>query len=83
MEQVVLVQVDRRAQPALGARQARDVVDVGVRQEDVRHDELLGLDKRQQFVHFVPRVHVHRLSRALAPEDEPVFHERRRPQRFR
>ncbi len=44
-EQIVLVQVDRRAQRALGFRHARHMIDMRMRQQDVRDLELLRGDE--------------------------------------
>jgi hypothetical protein len=50
------MQADRRAQRPLRPRDARDMVEVGVRQQDILHRETVLRHRLQQIVHLVAGV---------------------------
>ena len=75
-EQVVSMQMDRRAERALGNADTGDMVDVRVRQQDVCDPDVLARDELEQTVDFVARVDEQSLARACARDDEAVLVER-------
>jgi CheY-like chemotaxis protein len=75
-EQIVAVQADGHAEDRLGARHPGDVIDVRVRQEDVRDGDSLAGDVREQTVDLIAWIDVHALLRARAGDDEAVLLER-------
>ena len=76
------MQVHRYAERALRDADACDVIDVGVRQQNVTNCECLGLGEGEQTGDFVSRIDQHRLARPPARHDEAVLEERRRRLRF-
>ena len=77
-EQIALVQADGRTKRLLRGSDSRDVVDMGMREEDVFDGELVALDSGKKFRHFVAGVNDYGLTGVLAADDKPVFIEGRR-----
>ena len=73
---IVAVQVHRHAESFLRRCDARDVIDVSMRQQDVTNRQPVPLDERQQALDFISRIDDHRFPGFLAADDEAVFHER-------
>ena len=76
-KQIVSMQVNRDVCVALGLRHARHVIDVRVGEQDLLEIEAFAVHDVEQPIDLVSRIDVHRLSRPLAGEHEPVLHERR------
>lgn len=76
-KQVVAMQVHGRGERFRGRRDAGDMVDVGVCEQDVAHLQGVRRNRRQQLFDLVSRIDEDRLARAGAPDDESVLHERR------
>ena len=66
------MQVDRHAQRPFGGRDAADVIDVRVREQDVFDGELAIGGRGQQLGDLVAGIDQHGLSGCLAAKDEPV-----------
>lgn len=75
-DQIVPVEVDRNAQGTLGRGDARDVINVRMRQEDPPDDNLLPRRPAEQQLHLVARVDERTLARARTGHDESVLEER-------
>ena len=74
VEEIVgLVQPDRHAERRLRFRDAGDVIEVGVRQQDRLDGQLVLLRGVQQFVHLVARIDEDPFAGILAAEDEAVL----------
>ncbi len=74
-EEIVTVQVDRRAECALGGRDAGDVIDVGMGEQNGAHRQEVPAGERQQCGHLIPRINHDGLSRPLAGDDKAVLEE--------
>ena len=74
-EEVVAMQVNRNIERALRGGDARDVIDVSVREEDAANGEVALAGRRQQIRDLVARIDEDRLSRRRAPHDEAVLEE--------
>ena len=61
-KQIVLVQIDRHAKRALGLGHPGDVIDVRMRQQDVRDLQFLRANEREQLVDLVARIDEHGLA---------------------
>jgi len=70
------MEVDRRAQRPFRSRDAGDVIDVSVGQQDVAKAQRLTLRKHQQLLDLVTGIDQHRLAGFLAAEHEPVLEKR-------
>ena len=70
------MQIDRHAERALGFGDARHVIDVRVRQQDVRDLQLLRANEVQQLLDLVARIDEHGLAGALAADDVAILEER-------
>ncbi len=70
------MEIDRRAQRALGGGDAGDVVDVRMREQDVTDDQPVALRERQKRVHLVAGIDQDGLARLLAAKDESVLEKR-------
>lgn len=75
-EQIVPVQVNGCAECAFRSRDAGDMIDVRVCQENVRDLHTLLRDELEEAVHFIARVDEHPGSRARTGDDEAVLVER-------
>ena len=75
-EQIVPVQVTGCAECAFRSRDAGDMIDVRVCQENVRDLHTLLRDELEEAVHFIARVDEHPGSRARTGDDEAVLVER-------
>ena len=71
------MKVDRRTQRILRGRDPGDVIDVGMREQDVPDVELVCLDRGQQLIDLVAGIDQHAGPGALAPHHESVLEERR------
>ena len=74
-EQIRVVQEDRHAESPLRGRDAGDVIDVRVGQQDALHRQGASADERQQPVHLVTRIDQHGFAGSLAGHDEAVLEE--------
>ena len=74
-KQVVLVQVDRYRELSFGRADTCDVIDMGVREEDVTDRERFPVRECEQPGHLISRIDDDRLTRAFASHDEPVLEE--------
>ena len=74
-EQIVAVQVDGDTEGTLRSRDARHVIDVGMRQEDVPYGQTLATHERQQTLDFVARIDQHRFPGTVAADNEAVLEE--------
>src|SRR3954447_9747120 len=70
-----MVEIDGNAERALRAGDAGDVVEMGVRQQDVLNREHLTLRDLQQLVQFVAGIDQHGIARLLTTQDEAVLEE--------
>src|ERR1700730_18671885 len=70
------MEIDRRAQRPLRGGNAGDVVDVGMREQDVTDDQPVALRERQKRVHFVAGIDQDGLARLLAANDASVLEKR-------
>ena len=70
------MEVDRRAQRPFRSRDAGDVIDVSVGQQDVAKAQRLTLREHQQLLDLVTGIDQHRLAGILAAEHEPVLEKR-------
>ena len=75
-KQIVAMEVDRRAQRPFRSRDAGDVIDVSVGQQDVAKAQRLTLREHQQLLDLVTGIDQHRLAGFLAAEHEPVLEKR-------
>jgi hypothetical protein len=76
-KQIVVVQVHRHVERQLGDRDAGDVVDVRVRQQNVLDVEVMVADRTEQLVHLVSGIDDDRLAGTRTADDEPVLVKRR------
>ena len=74
--QVAFVEMDRGVQRVLDECNARDVIDVRVRQQDVHHLETVIPNRIEQCVSFVTRIDDDGVARAFAADNEPVLAKR-------
>ena len=72
------MQPDRHAERLLRGRDAGDVIEMGVGQQDVADREPVLLDRRQELVDLVAGVDDDALAGVLAADDESVLEERGR-----
>jgi CheY-like chemotaxis protein len=72
-EEIVAMQMDGRAKGVPGGRNARDVVDVSVREQDVPHVDALAGHELDQPLHFVAGIDDDALARAPAGDHEAVL----------
>ena len=75
-KQIVAMQIDRDPERAFRGRDAGDVIDVCVRQQDMADRQRFAVGKREQLAHGVAGIDQDRFARALAADDEAVLHER-------
>jgi hypothetical protein len=75
-KQIVAMEMDRRAQRPLRGGDAGDVVDVGMREQDVTNDQRVAIRERQKSVHLVAGIDQDGFARLLAAKDEPVLEKR-------
>ena len=71
------MQDDRRAERFLRAPDTRDVIQVGVRQQNVANREAVRLDGREEQLDVVSGVDDDAFPRLLAAKHKTVLHERR------
>ena len=71
--QIVLVEMDGGIQRVFHESDARNVVDVRVRQQNVHHIEAVIPDHAEQLVSLVTRVDNDGFARALAADDKPIL----------
>ena len=76
-EVVVVVETDRNAKRSLRAADARDVVEMGVREQDVLDRQPVQRHCVEQIVHLVAGVDHDALTRLLAADHVAVLEERR------
>ncbi len=76
-KQILFVQVNGDVLVALGPRHTGDMIDVRMREQDVREIEALPIHDVEQSIDLVSRIDEHSLARPFAGEHEPVFHEGR------
>jgi hypothetical protein len=62
-------------QSASGSRNTRHVIEVGMRQQDVRDRQLVMDDRRKQFVDLIARVNDDAFAGVFASDDEPILEE--------
>jgi hypothetical protein len=72
-EVVVAMEPDGHAEDLFRPRDARDVIEVRVRQENVADRQTPALHGREQLIHLVAGIHDDALMRVLAPDDESVL----------
>jgi len=70
------MEIDRRAQRPLRGADAGNVIDVGVREQNVTNHEPVALDERQQSVDFVAGIDQNGFAGLLAAKDEAVLEKR-------
>src|ERR1019366_4712604 len=75
-KEVGAVQVDGNAERALRRADARHVIDVRVRQQNVPDRQLAAFGKGEQPVDLIARIDEHRLTRDLTADDEAILEER-------
>ena len=71
--QVVPMQVDGRLERLLRLRDPGHVIEVGMRQQDVRDRQPVLLDEGDQLIRLVSRIDDDRLTRARTSHDKPVL----------
>ena len=69
------MQIDRNAERLLRRGDTGDVIDMGMRQQDVADCQSVSLNERQQTLDFISRIDQHRLAGLFAADDEAIFHE--------
>ena len=80
-KQIVAMEVDRQIERAFCRSDAGDVVDVRVRQQNMRQHDVLTDSKLEQRVHFIAGIDQHAFARARTRHHETVLEER--PHRLR
>jgi PleD family two-component response regulator len=75
-EQVVAMQTDRHVECALRRGDAADMIDVGVRQQDVPDGELLPSGHRQKIVDLIAWIDENGVAAVRTSHDEAVLEER-------
>ena len=80
--QIVLVEIDGGTACGLRRSHPCDVIDVGVREQNVFDAQAVPAHGRNQRVDLVPRVDDDALPGPLTADDEPVLEERRHCMRF-
>ena len=73
---VAFMEMDGGVQRVLDQRDARDVIDVRVRQQDVHHIEAVVPNRAKQCVSLVTRIDDDGFARAFAADNEPVLEKR-------
>ena len=71
------MQTDGHAERLFRRADAGDVIDMGVRQQDVANRQLVLVDRREQLADFVARIDDDCLPGVLAADDEAVLEEGR------
>jgi hypothetical protein len=72
-EKIVFVKTHGSVERRLRLRDARDVVDMCMREQDLLNVETVIANSRQQLVRFVARIDEHTFARPLAADDKAVF----------
>jgi hypothetical protein len=74
--QIVLVQIDRRRQHSLRPRDAGDVIDMSMRQQNEANGQLTRFDVGEKRANLVARIDEHRLPRLVTCHQKAVLEER-------
>ena len=75
--QIVFMEIDAGVQCVFDERDARNVIDVRVRKQDMRHFETVILNRAKQCASPITRIDDDAFARALAADDEPILVKRR------